>query len=182
MMQRRARRPGFTVIELMVVVAIVAVLAALATPSLRAFASNQALSSTASDLLSATMTARSTAISRNRPTIIEPMDMTAGWTSGWRVYVDNDASGDFDAAEDELISESSAVPEGIVLTAGTANCTRKDRFAYRADGFLKWGEGAFSNGGIQFKSTVTSRERCVVINKVGRGRICGNDIDACSSS
>lgn len=182
MMKPRIRLSGFTVIELMVVVALVAVLATLAAPGLRAFASNQALSSTVSDLLSATMTARSTAISRNRQTIIEPMDTSVGWTSGWRVYVDNDASGDFDAAEDELISESSAVPDGIVLAASTANCTRKDQFAYRADGFLKWGEGAFSNGGIQFKSTVTSRERCVVINKVGRGRICGNGIDACSSS
>ena len=179
-----SRRPrGFTVIELMVVVALVAVLAVVATPSLRSFAANQALSSTVSDLLSATMTARATAISRNRQTMVEPMDTSVGWASGWRVYVDTDGSGDFDATKDEQISESSALPQGIVLSADTSNCTPRDYFAYRADGFLKLDPSAgIGNGGIRFQSEVTARERCVVINKVGRARICGAGIDACSTT
>lgn len=178
MMTRRARLPGFTVIELMVVVAMVAVLAVLAAPSLRAFAGNQALSSTVSDLLSATMTARNAAITRNRQAIVEPMNPSVGWATGWRVYVDTDGSGDFDASKDEQISESAAVPDGIVLEDGISNCTLKDQFIYTSSGFLK---SDVNNGGIGFKSMVTARTRCVVINKVGRGRICGNDIDPCST-
>ena len=166
---------GFTVIELLAVVAMVAVLAVVATPSLRSFASNQALSSTVSDLVSATMTARNAAISRNRPATVEPMDTSKGWISGWRVYVDTDSSGDYDASADELLSESSPVPDGIVRVDGITNCTAQNQFTYDPNGFLP----GVSNGGIGFQSDVTARQRCVILNRVGRARICGTGIDTC---
>lgn len=168
---------GFTVIELLAVVAMVAVLALVATPSLRSFAGNQALSSTVSDLLSATMTARNAAISRNRHAIIEPMDPSTGWETGWRVYVDMDGSDDFDASTDEQLVESTAIPAGVVRVDGINNCTAQNQFSYDPNGFLKQIPG--SNGGIGFKSEATGRERCVVINQVGRARICGTGIEAC---
>ena len=175
---RRRRGLGFTLIELLVVVAMVAILAALATPSLRAFAANQALAGVTSDLMAASMTARSTAINRNQRVMIEPMSGT-DWTSGWRVYIDKDASADFDAANDEQIIEGQPAPDTVATNAATVtNCAPKDKFGYDADGFLHVG-GTLGNGGVPLKSSVTGRDRCVVFERAGRTRICGTGAEAC---
>ena len=176
-MLRRCRR-GFTLIELLVVIAMVAILAALATPSLRAFAANQALAGVTSDLMAASMTARSTAINRNQRVMIEPMTGT-DWTSGWRVYIDKDASDDFNASTDEQIIESQPAPDTVAAnTATVTNCAPKDKFGYNPDGFLRSG-GSLGNGGVPLKSTVTGRDRCVVFDLAGRTRICGSGADTC---
>lgn len=168
---------GFTLIELMVVVALVAILLALAAPSLRDFAANQALAGATSDLMGASMTARAAAIGRNAETVIEPED-GVDWLSGWRVYVDKNGNSTFEATTDELIAFSPPLPETIAMNSGVANCTRQGRFVYRTAGFLKTG-GGLIEGGIPLKSTVTGRDRCVVFNRIGRTRICGAGIDAC---
>ena len=175
---RRRRARGFTLIELLVVIAMVAILAALATPSLRAFAANQALSGVTSDLMAASMTARSTAINRNRRVIIEPMSGT-DWTSGWRVYIDKDGSTDFDASKDEQIIEGQPAPDTVVSNAATiTNCAPKDKFGYDPDGFLRL-DSTLGNGGVPLKSSVTGRDRCVVFDNSGRTRICGSGTDTC---
>lgn len=172
------RGAGFTLIELMVVIATVAILAALAAPSLRNFAANQALAGVTSDLMAASMTARSTAINRNQTVVIEPVSGT-DWTSGWRVYVDKDASGDFDPTQDNEVVVGSPVPDTVAVNSNTVtNCSPKDKFAYSPDGFLKVG-GMLGNGGVPFKSTVTSRDRCVVFDRAGRTRICGAGTENC---
>ena len=170
---------GFSLIELMVVVAMVAILLALAAPSLRDFAANQALAGATSDLMGASMTARAAAIGRNAETVIEPED-GVDWLSGWRVYVDKNGDASYAAADDELIATGPPLPETVEKNATVVtNCASKDKFAYRADGFLLVG-GSLGNGGIPLKSKVTGRERCLVFDRTGRTRICGTGTDACS--
>ena len=173
MTARRRLTPhrGFTLIELLVVAALIAVIAAVATPSLRAFASNQALKSVTSDLLGAVNLAKNTALTRNATVIVAPFS-DSDWTTGWRVFVDNDSSSDWSSG-DTLISEREAVPDGISKeTAAMSNCTDIALIGYGQDGFLKSLSGNF-NGGVRFKSDVTSQNRCIVISKVGSARICG---------
>ena len=178
--RRRERHgAGFTLIELIVVVAMVAVLAALAAPSLRNFAANQALAGVTSDLMAASMTARSTAINRNQRVLIEPMSGT-DWTSGWRVYVDKDASSDFDATKDEEIIVGQPVPDTVAINSATiTNCSPRDKFGYAPDGFLYRDGATFQNGGVPFISSVTSRDRCIVFDAAGRTRICGTGAETC---
>lgn len=82
-MLRLERQTGFTLIEAMVVVSILAVLAGLGTPAFREMIASQRVRNAASDLLSDMMLARSEAIRRNTPITISAID--ASWSNGWTV-------------------------------------------------------------------------------------------------
>lgn len=77
---------GFTLIELMVVVALAAIMASLAAPSFRSFVSGQRIKTAASDFVMAAIFARSEAIKRNADVTITPVTSSAtGWKDGWTV-------------------------------------------------------------------------------------------------
>lgn len=81
------RKPsGFTLIELMVVVALAAIMASLAAPSFKSFVSGQRVKTAASDFAMAAIFARSEAIKRNADVTITPATAGAtGWKDGWSV-------------------------------------------------------------------------------------------------
>ncbi len=78
----KARQHGFTAIELMVVIAIVAILAALAAPSFTPLIERWRVRDTAEGLASTLYFARSEAIKRGGGIAI---DATGGWDQGWKV-------------------------------------------------------------------------------------------------
>lgn len=83
--QRAAQRAGgFTMPELLAVVAIMAILAAVATPSITDLVNSQRLRSSSAELHSALLRARSEAVKRNMDVTLSPV--TAGsWQSGWSI-------------------------------------------------------------------------------------------------
>jgi len=75
---------GFTLVEALTVLAVVAVLAAIAMPSLANVLAAQRLRAAGTDLMSSLLLARSEAIKRNARIVVAPR--TPGdWKSGWRV-------------------------------------------------------------------------------------------------
>ena len=85
-MNRKPR--GFTLIELMVVVALAAIMASLAAPSFKSFVSGQRIKTAASDFVMAAIFARSEAIKRNADVTITSVTSGAtGWKDGWTVAV-----------------------------------------------------------------------------------------------
>jgi type IV fimbrial biogenesis protein FimT len=78
------RTRGFTVVELMIVLVIVAILGAVAMPNLDRALTNQRLRNAATDFVSALLLARSEAIKRGADMQVAPLK-PSDWTSGWSV-------------------------------------------------------------------------------------------------
>lgn len=81
-MVRRAAS-GFTLIELMLVVAIAAILAAVGLPAYNDFVRNQRIKNASFDLFSTLVLARSEAVTRNASVTVTPSG--SNWASGWTV-------------------------------------------------------------------------------------------------
>jgi prepilin-type N-terminal cleavage/methylation domain-containing protein len=104
------RMSGFTMIEMMIVVAMSAVLVAVASPSFMATVRVNRLDVSSGDLRSAVMLARSEAIKRARLVIVEPL--TSGvWTGGFRVYADadQDPTNSYNSGTDILVRQMASM-------------------------------------------------------------------------
>jgi len=138
----RGFQPGFTLVELLLAVAIVGLLTTVGIPSLSDFLKNSGLKSTAYELMSAMTVARSEAVKRGTTVILcrsaDPHASTPtcggtarDWSDGWLVFVSTDGDADYDAGADILVAVGDGRRYGIALrTNSTADAT----LVYRADG------------------------------------------------
>jgi len=120
------RATGFTLIELMFVVALIAVLLSIGAPALTTMVINNRISTAASDLMSDLSFARATAISRTQPIRICASNDQAtcngtSWAQGWMVFVDANDNANWDAGEtivrvrEELAGALSVTPAPLAF-------------------------------------------------------------------
>jgi len=135
-------RRGFTTLELLVVISILLIMAAIALPNLSGWARNQRLKGVTRDLMSHFQFARLEAIKRS--TIIAlAFNPGAGGVGNYTVFVD-DGGGD-DTLAGNLIQDNEAestlrrviMPVGVTLTSTFTG----DRAGYNARGFPVLGFG-----------------------------------------
>ena len=167
---------GFTLIELMITLAMVAILASLAAPSFTTMMANQQLSTAASELMTSALQARSLALKNNRRVLVQPIT-NGDWLTGWRVYEDAGLDGAFVAGTDPLFSESPPLASHITVGSLTGSGDNRSiaLIAYGGDGFLvsvTLGGNANYNGSVLFSSTRTTRTKYVVVARTGRIRLC----------
>lgn len=74
---------GFTLIELMVVVAMLSIVLSVAAPGLQGFVAGQRVKALAFDLMSDLLFARSEALKRGAAVVVTPAG--SGWSAGWTV-------------------------------------------------------------------------------------------------
>lgn len=143
-------RQGFTLAELLIVMAIVGILASLAAPAFSQFIKSQRIKSMASDLNASLTLARSEAIKRNSNVTTSPK--TAGaWQNGWQI-ADPDNPGN-------NIEVHSAFT-GLTVT-GPASVT------YQSSGRVQGTTAPAFN----ISATGVSDQRCVGVDLSGRPNV-----------
>lgn len=146
------RMTGFTLIELMVVVTILAILGAIAGPGFRSFIGTMNSKSAAFDLVGDLTAARSEAIRQNQAATIVPVG--GNWANGWQVI----ASGVTVRTRPAL---TSALSVASAPAAGVTFQPNGRLGAESADTNLQWSITSSISG-------VTAR--CVVITPTGSAR------------
>jgi type IV fimbrial biogenesis protein FimT len=106
-MRAMEKERGFTLIESMLALMVLAILAAIAVPSFRTYTANTKVSASTNGLASALARARSEALLRGIPVSVcgATADLTAcsgTWTNGWIVFKDPITPGTVDAPTDIL--------------------------------------------------------------------------------
>ena len=175
--QNRAAQAGFTMVELLTVLAILGVLIALATPSMTQFIAEWRVNSALNSLSRDFRAARSEAIKRSRPVVICKANAsysacvttgnTSDWQTGWLVFVDNDFDDKYDKSKgDELVKQQNTLPgiASFVTQSGSA-----EKFIFVPNGLMK-GSG---NAGFNIQSALGGQaltEKHICVARSGRLR------------
>jgi type IV fimbrial biogenesis protein FimT len=159
---------GFTIIELMVALALVVIIITIGMPSFTQMVANQRLTSQANDLVGDVLFARSEAASRGaRVTLCTSTNGTscsgtaADWNRGRIVFVDLDADGTLDAGE-PIIKVTQISGTSTIAVAGFPN---NDWIAFGAYGGMT---PSGTSGTFTLCVTSSNTGRQVAINLMGR--------------
>lgn len=165
---------GFTLIESMIVIAVLTVLLAIAIPDFSGFGHGTRLSAYSNKFLAALILARSEAIKRNsRVTICKSSDgkscaSNGNWSQGWIVFSDVNNNVQLDPGEN-LLQMESAMPGNWLITGNTP----VSKFvSYSGAGSSHLVSGAFQAGSITIcrKTHVAAQSSRIIINSAGRPR------------
>ncbi len=114
---------GFTLLELLITVALISIVTALAVPSMRSFSQNDRLTTNINTMVGHLAYARSEAVKRHAQVSIcisnDTLGCTGGsWEDGWMVYVDVNANGTFDPATlgEDILRVNQAMDGNNTLT------------------------------------------------------------------
>jgi len=173
---RLRRNSGFTLIELMVTIAVAAILLVMATPSFVSYQRSSELTSAANSLVAGINAARGEAMKRGMNAMVMPATGT-DWSSGWTVFVDQDRSGGFNTGDTTVIQQP-ALPSYFSATGQGTASEAPAYIMFDASGYTKTktaGFGALTmtiarndlNG-----AALTEQTRRVVIARSGRARAC----------
>lgn len=145
---RKAR--GFSLVELITTVSIVAILATIATPSMAALMMRHRVQDATSALFGALIKTRSQALMLNSDVKLLPIG--GDWAAGWRI-ADPTAAGTYSDVHEPV--------ESVAITMSGASA-----IAYQYNGRIRGGVGVKFN--LSGTGGGTTAEACVVVDPSGR--------------
>ena len=140
----RNRAQGFTLIEMLITIAIVAIVAALAAPSLRDLVLNNQRAAQLNAMVASMSLARAEAVKSGRNAIVCISDGAANpdcdggateWEQGWLVVVDTDGDGNISRADgDQVVDIREDLADGTTLRAVDGGGNDVSAVTYEANG------------------------------------------------
>jgi type IV fimbrial biogenesis protein FimT len=156
----RNKGHGFTLIELMVTLAIVGIAVSVAMPNFRSLVVDTRLTSHANEMLGALKYTRSEAVKRNaRVTMCKSSNGTAcaatgTWQAGWIVFVDDGVVATVDAS-DQILLVHGALADSTIVGGGDVT----DYVSYLGNGQTSAMAGGTQVGAISVCGTLSGSRR-----------------------
>jgi len=159
------KNSGFTLLELMIVLAVVSILVMIAIPSMTTFTQNDRLTTNINTLVGHLAYARSEAVKTSQQVSIcssnDAATCSGGWDDGWIVYIDADADNSFTAGE-VVIRAQQALGGNNTLTATVGSQITYDNRGFvnaASVGSLQLCDGRTGPHGKTIRITATGRVR-----------------------
>ena len=186
------KHTGFTLVELLITIAIVSVLLVVGLPSLKTFMQGNQLVASTNELISAIHVARSEAIKLNtNVTICESSDgttcaTTGNWENGWIVFVDGDITplagtgvACTAVGTDCLLRVHAAFTDDQITVSGAdSGGTSVSSYTFNSRGLPRDAAGSSLSGNFSIcsldDSGGTISSRAVVVSLSGRVRVSDN--------
>ncbi|MET0321992.1 MAG: GspH/FimT family protein [Duganella sp.] len=166
------KQDGVTLVELLVVLALAAILLGVAAPSYQELMRRQQLRAAVNDLVAAIDLTRSQALARGRPVMLAPREPGGiDWRLGWIVFVDANGNRRPDAGE-AVLFQRGPLPDGVRVAAAFSSNAPPAYLAYNGAGrscsagnslAARWGTLSLALG---------DHARNIKINMLGRLRVC----------
>ncbi|MGH8161043.1 MAG: GspH/FimT family pseudopilin [Gammaproteobacteria bacterium] len=166
-----ASQRGFTLIELMATIAILAILSAIAVPAYTHFVSGNRVATEMNAFVGDLQYARSAANKHGQNVTVcastdgKKCSGAGPWSTGWIVFVDVNGDGVFDTGTDQLLRVHGPLGSRDEMT-GNQNVTHSitfNRFGMFTS--LSDGMGTIT---LQTPNNVLALRRCIVLSSVGK--------------
>ncbi|MGH8481409.1 MAG: GspH/FimT family pseudopilin [Nevskiaceae bacterium] len=158
---------GFTMLELMTVITVLAILAAIALPGFGYLAANTKVKGASTELYLALIRARAESVKRNRGVaVVAASGDEDNWQAGWQIIADGNNDGDFaDVASDDdrLIAEQGELQRVTIMMA-------TDTLVFRPTGRLSDAAPSTAQPAFDVASSDPNHalRRCVSADLTGR--------------
>ncbi len=148
---------GVTLIELMTVIGVAAILAAVAAPSFSTFIDNQRLRNASFDLVTDLLQARNEALSRQRVVVMSPASLSGSdWSGGWSLNLDTAAG--------EVLTSRTGLSSRLLFSGGPGS------LQFRSDGRIATANPISITVKYASPAPANVSPSCIRIDATGRAR------------